>query len=110
MSKFEEYKPIMSNKNMWKVTTSIPIELINDESFIENEKRKLIEILVKSYVEKVELSDLGFRLDSELRTKPYEFEISMCIDDLFNLKQENNRLRNEMSELVDKYIIMRDSK
>lgn len=82
----------------WEVSVNVPIELFEDERYIEHLKNQLKERCVREYIENVEDSFVYRKITNRLDKT---FTLSVTLEDLFELKEENKRLRRDITELMD---------
>lgn len=82
----------------WKSSLTIPIELFEDKGYIEHIKKELKERCVKEYVENIEDS---FEYSSSFDKTSRTGTISIELEDLFKLKENNKFLRKQIYELID---------
>lgn len=91
---------LMNGARRWETSIEIPIELANDDDYIEHLKLELKERCVKEYVAIV---DESFKYGIYTDRVSMMATVKMEIENLFGLKDENKKLKRELSELVDKY-------
>ena len=89
----------------WSSSLTVPSEMIVDEDYLAHLKRELKERCVREYVESIDDS-FKYRISRDRIRR--EFTISIEIDDMFDIKSKNEKLHRELTELVDKYIALRD--
>jgi hypothetical protein len=91
----------------WETRISIPIELYEDKDYLKHVKNELKERCIKEYISEVEDS-FEYFVNTFIHERRVELSVKM--DDLFDLKERNNRLRRELHELYNDYKVLKTSK
>lgn len=107
IQKVKEFNRILDNRKFWSSEMIIPEEMVKDEDYLQHTKNSIMANMVNYYVE-----NCGFKPKFNIRKgdMPRTVKISTEVLDIFALKDENERLRKELSEMVDKYMILKDTK
>lgn len=101
----EKYKEI-NGRRKWSSSLTVPSFALLDKSDVDRLKRQLKIRCIEEYVDNVEDSFV-YNISSDKITRTSVITITM--DDLFSIKNHNKKLSRELSELVDMYIVLRDT-
>ena len=100
-----KYSTINGHKK-WSSSITIPLEVARDDEYVSHLKRELKERCIKEYINNVPDS-FEYRISTN-RVEPIAV-LTLELEDLFELKNGNKNLRNQLIEMIDRYKILENT-